>query len=337
MTITQRVSDFYRQRFWRWVARRLQPTRKITLSNKKLFIFPSRAGFGFLIFTLLLWMIGTNYENNLVLGLAYGLVALFVVTILHTFNNLSGLQLEYLGSTAVFCDEDAEIELLLNCEPNQSYENVQVGYPQGSMATADLIDTDQLRLKIFVPAYHRGWLNPGRLQVKTTFPFGIIRCWTWLDMDARVLVYPKPVAAGKPPASQVGSDEGELHSKHGAEDFYGLKNYQAGESLRQVAWKQYARGGELYSKEYAAYCDQNLWLEWDSLEGLPREERLSRLCFWVLEISKTQQDYGLRLPGVEIQPSTGLAHKQQVLKALAVFDWQALSELLARKGKGGRS
>ena len=110
--------------------------------------------------------------------LAYGLVALFVVTILHTFNNLSGLQLEYLGSTAVFCDEDAEIELLLNCEPNQSYENVQVGYPQGSTATADLIDTDQLRLKIFVPAAHRGWLNPGRLRVETTFPFGIIRCWT---------------------------------------------------------------------------------------------------------------------------------------------------------------
>lgn len=330
MAVTERISDFYRQRFWRWVSRRIQPQKKITLNNKRLFIFPSKAGFGFLAFALLLWLVGTNYENNLILSLSFVLLALFVVTILHTFNNLSGLQLEYLSSSPVFLGEDGEVEFLLQRpmqkKQRQAYENIHLGFNTGAMAMAELIEDDQMRVKVFVPATQRGWFNPGRLCVETTFPFGIIRCWTWLDMDVRILVYPQPVAAGAPPASQVSSGDGEMQTEHGAEDFYGLKEYQPGESLRQIAWKQYARGGELYSKEYATYQDQHLWLDWEALSGLGREERLSRLCFWVLDISKTQLEYGLRLPGCEIAPATGLPHKLNVLKALALFEWELVKE-----------
>ncbi|BFM15380.1 DUF58 domain-containing protein [Maricurvus nonylphenolicus] len=327
MAVTDRISDFYRQRFWRWVSRRLQPQRKVTLDNKKLFIFPSKAGFGFLGFAALLWLVGTNYENNLILGLAFTLTALFVVTILHTFSNLSGLQLEFVSSSSVFLGDDGEVELLLQRPmqkggKSQGYENILVGFPTGGQTITDLIEDDQVRIKAFVPTCQRGWFNPGRLLVESRFPFGIIRCWTWLDMDMQILVYPQPLAAGKPPPSEVSGDEGEFHCEHGAEDFYGFKSYQPGESLKQIAWKQYARGGDLYTKEYATHRDQHLWLDWDSLEGMGREERLSRLCFWVLEISKTQQEYGLRLPGVEIVPGTGLPHKQAVLKALALFECQ---------------
>ena len=73
------IKSLFRRRFWRWIQRRLKPQREQTLNNKKLFIFPSRAGFGFLGFAFLLWLVGTNYENNLVLGLAFLLTALMVV------------------------------------------------------------------------------------------------------------------------------------------------------------------------------------------------------------------------------------------------------------------
>jgi uncharacterized protein (DUF58 family) len=61
------------------------------------------------------------------------------------------------------------------------------------------------------------------------------------------------------------------------------------------------------------------WLEWSSLDGMDVEARLSQLCLWVLESDAAQRTYGLRLPGKEIAPSGGAAHRFACLRALAGF------------------
>jgi len=106
----------------------------------------------------------------------------------------------------------------------------------------------------------------------------------------------------------------------GVEDFVGLKNYQPGAPLKHVAWKHYARGRGMHQKEYSDYVDRRIWLDWDYFAGMPKESRLSRLCYWVLEISKTTDEYGLRIPGVTLQPARGEDHKRKVLEALALFE-----------------
>jgi uncharacterized protein (DUF58 family) len=53
--------------------------------------------------------------------------------------------------------------------------------------------------------------------------------------------------------------------------------------------------------------------------GAPAEERLSQLCFWVLEFDRSNQEYGLRLPGVVIHPASGESHRTQVLRHLALW------------------
>ena len=312
-------AGFLRRRFWRWINRRLPPQREITLDRFRLFVFPSLPGFVYLLLCLLVWLLGTNYDNNLALLLTYLLVSLFVVAILHTFNNLSGLTLTALGGQTAFAGEDVELEVLLSRNGKRRYENIQLGWSGGSLATVDVIDSAEQRVKLFVPTTKRGWFNPGRLLVVTHYPLGLIRVWTWLDLDIKALVYPAPVAAGAPPPALGQHGDGEQLHEAGAEDFSGLKDYQPGHSLRHVAWKQYARGRGLYLKEYADYLASGCWLDWDALEGLPREERLSRLCHWVIEMAKTPDDYGLRLPGEEVAPAAGLDHKHRLLRALALF------------------
>ena len=105
-----------------------------------------------------------------------------------------------------------------------------------------------------------------------------------------------------------------------AEDFYGLREYQPGDAIRHIAWRAYARSETLMTKQFAAYADRRVWLEWDHFEGLDREARLSRLCFWVLRLNSTNDEYGLRLPGLEIAPARGEAHRDEVLKTLALFE-----------------
>ncbi|HAU4891590.1 TPA: hypothetical protein F3L22_24095, partial [Aeromonas hydrophila] len=82
-----------------WLARRIPPTRQITLQGRCLFILPTRLGLWYLLVMLAIYLLGTNYQNNLVLLVAYGLGSLFMVTMWLTHRNLLGLSL--LGGPAV--------------------------------------------------------------------------------------------------------------------------------------------------------------------------------------------------------------------------------------------
>ena len=106
----------------------------------------------------------------------------------------------------------------------------------------------------------------------------------------------------------------------GDADFAGLRPFQAGDSLHRVAWKAYARGQGLHTKQYAGTDVVSHVFDWDSLEGLGTEARLAQLCRWVLDAQERGEAFGLRLPGQAIAPNLGAAHRQHCLTALALFD-----------------
>ena len=89
--------------------------------------------------------------------------------------------------------------------------------------------------------------------------------------------------------------------------------------MKQVAWKNVARGQGLQVKQFAEYVDDRIWLDWDMFYGFGAEGRLSRLCYCVLNLSRTDTAYGLRMPGVEIAPDKGTGHRNWLLKVLALY------------------
>jgi len=101
------------QRMWRWIDSRRPPAKQQNLSRNNLYIFPSWQGLWFLVADIILWLVGTNYENNLILAMAFLLITLFVITILHTFANLSGLSIQLLSVKPVFSGETAEVKILV--------------------------------------------------------------------------------------------------------------------------------------------------------------------------------------------------------------------------------
>ena len=95
------------------------------------------------------------------------------------------------------------------------------------------------------------------------------------------------------------------------------------DSPRHVAWKAYARTGDLLSKQFSGADTSSQWLDFDGIEVNDVERRLSILTRWIIDADQTQQDYGLRLPGQEFPPAHGEAHRHRCLKALAFFNEQA--------------
>jgi uncharacterized protein (DUF58 family) len=309
------------ERFNRWLSARMPPANSVTLDQRKIFILPTRQGMYFALLVCAMVIAGINYQNSLIFALAFLLVSLFMVAMLHTYRNLSGLTLVAGSTRPAFAGEEAEFTTVLKRLGDRTYESLQVGWNRELLSRAELVQDMEVRIRSFVYAEKRGRFNPGRIMVQTFYPLGLFRSWSWVDLDMSTIVYPRPIAGGEVASAVTTSDkEGELVFRDGAEDFYGLREYQPGDSTRHIAWKAYARSETLMTKQYAAYADRRVWLEWDYFAGMDKERRLSHLCYWVLALNSTNDEYGLRLPGVEIEPGRGEPHRDRVLRALALYE-----------------
>lgn len=307
-------------RFQSWLKKRIPPASQVTLTQKNIFILPTREGLYFVVLILFMMLAGINYQNSLIFALAFLLTSLFMVSILHTFRNLSGLTLQGHRGSPVFAGEDCDFVVTLSRDGKRIYEGVVIGWHRDMKQGIDLIDDSIVRQRVYAPAKRRGLFNPGRILVETFYPVGLFRAWSWVDLDLSTVVYPKPIAAGALPEHESTADEGELVRRDGVDDFFGIRDYQQGDGIRHIAWKTFARTGELQVKEFAAHVDRQVWLEWDALPGLDREARLSRLAWWTLQLAKTNDEFGLRLPGIEVAQGRGPEHQDKVLTALALFE-----------------
>jgi uncharacterized protein (DUF58 family) len=306
-------------RWQRWVTRQIPAARSVTLDHRRIFIFPSRTGL-FFLFCLVFMLLGAvNYQNNMSFALVFLLANLFVIAILHTFANLSGLTITAVRAGPVFAGQRAEFEVMLSRKSRRDYYALHLKWPGSDSVLVSLTGPGDSHVKLYLDTQKRGWCNPGRLLVESTYPLGLLRAWTWVDLDIRALVYPVPRISGPLPEIASVRPDGSAFPVPGSDDFYGMRNYARGDSPKQVFWKSLAKGQPLQTKQYTAYADPSVWLGWELFEGMSDEQRLSQLCYWVMELNRSNAEYGLRMPGVTIAPASGEAHRLEVLRQLALY------------------
>lgn len=317
------INIWFSKRAQRWLARKIPVVSSTSLHRKNIFILPTGHGLLFVTATTLVFVTAINYVLSLAFGLAFLMISLFLITILHTFRNLQHMTVKGLNANAVFAGEDAAFPVLLRRGNGRVHETLELRFPGGIFSYAELLDSEQERVNVYLPAPQRGVLRAPRLIVQTRFPLGLWRAWSRLDLGLSCLVYPAPVAAPlRRPSLAVSSGTAES-TRPGAEDFHGLRNYLPGDSLKHVAWKNLARGQGLKVKQFVDMVDDQLILDWSMFPGLNAEERLSRLCFWVLKLARSETEYGLRIPGVDIPAGSGEVHRKRLLTELALWGGRA--------------
>lgn len=308
----------FSQRWQHWLERRIPATRAVTLDQRRIFIFPSRVGLWFLAALGVMLIAAINYQNNMAFALTFFLFSLFVVAILHTFANLSGLQLAAVRAQPVFAGDAAEFDIQLQRSPRRRHHGIQLGWPRQPLTEVSLTDAEQQIARLFHATERRGWLRPGRLLVQSFYPLGLLRAWTWIDLDQAALVYPRPLACPRPLGAGEGQGDGDKRRQLGSEDFHGFRAYRSGDNLRHVLWRARAKGLPLQTKQFSEPQVQTQWLDWDALSG-DRETRLSQLCYWVLELHRQNVVYGLRLPGAALELGAGNEQRERALQRLALF------------------
>jgi uncharacterized protein (DUF58 family) len=293
----------------------------VVLTQRRVYILPTGQGLLFAI-TIALLLIGSiNYNLSLGYVLTFLLAGLGVVAMLHTWRNLARIALRPGRVSPVYAGEHAVFAITL--ENHAAFDRIAIGATAdatpGTYADIDALGAASIR--ITVPTTRRGWRPLGRFRVYTTFPLGLFRAWSNVELDERCLVYPRP-EAGDPPLPRAVAVSGDTggHGR-GAEDFAGLREYHPGDSPRHVAWKAYARGEQLLTKQFGGRAGSEVWLDWNEIAGIfGVEQRLARLTRWALMADADGTAYGLRIPGLEIPPAVGTGHRAACLQALALYE-----------------
>ena len=165
----------------------------------------------------------------------------------------------------------------------------------------------------------RGSLALGRLTLRSDWPLGLWRCWSYLHVSRQALVFPAPERDAPALPNQRTLDLNSLGSSSQSGDVAGLREYQPGDSIGSIAWKSAARGLGLLSRTYDNEAhDATTLIDLQSADVAGLEAQLSRLCAWVLKAEQTQTDYAFRLPGFFLELHRGKEQQIQALSALAL-------------------
>ena len=316
-----------RRRFRAWWQARTPRSDTLLLTQRNVYILPTRAGLLFAVTLVVLLLASINYQLNLGYLLTFILAGAGIVSMHLTHATLRALTLHLHPVSAVHAGDAAllpvvlttpgaarwGIGLRLQSAPASTVTWIDV--PKGGQATAHLS---------FVPT-RRGLHEIPSIVAETRFPLGLFRAWAYWRPAAQVLAYPQPESppAPLPAASPAPGGPAVARRSDGAE-FDGIRAYRRGDAPKHIVWKKAARalesGGELVSRDASSSAHQQLWLDWAQCGALSAEDRLSRLASWVLAAHRAGADFGLRLPGAELPPTQGDAHRRACLEALAL--WQ---------------
>lgn len=296
-------------------------TGVIVLVQRRVFILPTRQGLTFAAVLLLMLTGSINYNLSLGFILTFLLGAMGVNAMVYTFRNMANLRIAGGRARPVFAGDTAHFIVHIDNSGRTHRYAIGLTHDRKESVFVDVPPRTTVATAVGILARRRGILRPGRLTLFTRFPLGFFYAWSYLELDMRCVVYPRPASRGLPLPPATTSAGAGAERGQGQEDFSGLRQYHVGDSPRHIAWKAAARDQGLLTKQFTGRADTELWLDWSALPPLMGvEERLSQLARWVLDAHAAGLSFGLRLPGETIEMAMGHAQRDRCLEALALFE-----------------
>ncbi len=306
------VPTALRQRFNNWLFRPKIDYGTVVLTQRRIYIVPTKQGAGLAVLLLLLLTGDINYNLSLGYALTFTLAMMAFMSMLHAFRNLAHLEIRTGKAEPVFCGEMARFALYFDSELPR-YQ-LCLTDQKDNRVSFDIAAGQSREIFFPLPALNRGWLKTGRLKLYTEFPLGLFHAWSYLHFDTSCLIYAKPLEDAPLPEAPGGAG-----ARSGDDDFAGLRNYTRGDALPRIAWKSYAQGHELQVKQFSSEAGKEIWLDLSKTPDQDLEGKLSRMTRWVLDAEALGLRYGLSLPNFELPPSNGAEHRDACLRKIALI------------------
>ena len=270
----------------RLTGKRLWSGHEKTLKQRDLFILPNRFGIyvGFLVFAS--FAMGYRVQNNFILLGVIFLFLIFMLSLIASVRNLQGLSFSFRTAPYYLASETQHVMLSLQ-RPDPAY-NLELHLPTSDKLVLNL-PKGQAEIRPAIGRLPRGVHTIPKLKVQTRFPFGIVRCWSWLSPSLSMTVCPtpdmKPLSAyprssqrpardglddfstQMPPQASPQTDDGSLQDPRIFED---------GDLPSRIDWKRFAATRELLTRDFSPPDTGDVLLQ--APANMEKEAALSYLC-----------------------------------------------------------
>jgi len=312
----------FKQRLLRVEAKDELPLR---LRHERIYILPTTRGIAFVAVSLVMILASMNYGLNLGYALSFIFVGLFAACLLSTYLNLSQLTIESISSDDTFAGSPVEYHIAISDSRLESRARARYSITLqalDSTTTFDVRAGHATHAELRTAQTHRGIHQLGRLTISSDFPLGLWRGWGYVHTPAKTFIYPRPESPITAfPLSVARSTQRQTLAPEERE-FDQLKRHQPTDTLSSVAWKTVARGRGWFSKEFTTTeAGNELIFSWSATEELQDpEQRLSRLCAWILQAETLATPYELDLPAYTTKSALGSEHRKNCLRQLSAFE-----------------
>lgn len=276
-------------------------------------MIPNRFGMAMCFLFLFFTVTGAHYSNNLIFLFAFIVVSFLLIAILQTAKNLRGIDVLSVRLPNGFPTEPSAVDILV-CN-TKNIEKFGLGLQFKEQKDHVIVHEISPQDKKWVShpfrlPGKRGSYRALRIKVFTDAPYGLFYGWYYLSPSAEGIVYPRP--SGLPHDSKTPLSLGS--------DFSGIKEYQEGDPLQRISWKQSAKREDLLVKEFD---DETPASEVFKLEDCPQsdiEGQLSQLALWLTQAEANHKTYALVLREPIAALGRGETHLHQCLAELGVYN-----------------
>ena len=214
-------------------------------NRSKIIIYPNLNGLSVGVLVFFCFLISVFYENNFALLLSIIIFFIFFISIFISNQNLNNLNIQWKDEYFLEQNKYEKIYLQILNETNEKKLNIDAVYQNKNIGNYNFINKIN---KIFIPLFNdnRGVFKLQRLNLKSTYPFGIIRTKRFFDSNSKLIVFPKTIR----PNQDLMNEFNINLNGHTLDEFDGIEDYKNGDDFSKIAWKKSTLKNKKYIKKF---------------------------------------------------------------------------------------
>lgn len=291
----------------------------ITLKHNTIYVLPSTLGVYFSVVALLNLVMGINYQNNLILFMAYLMFVIIIFALILGYTNAKGLTVSLKYAIESFAPQAPQ--LVWQVHADKPCQAITLSYPYDLKNACYItrVKNKAIKCQLPLPYTKRGCYQLKPIKIASSYPFGLVSVWSYIQPRSAVYVYPTIIKTTVQKNQNLvvnNTDEGtEQHT--GDDEFESLISHLPEMGLQRISWKHYAKTQQLLVKQFTDFKSANIEFDFNLVTG-DSEQRLGKLCFLVCQAFESNKNYSLKLPNNFIASNSGKLHHQCCLEALSL-------------------
>jgi uncharacterized protein (DUF58 family) len=290
-------------------------------ASGRVWVVPNGRTLGLFAVLVAMCYAGASQGNGAAYLLCFLLTSLAVVSLVHAWANLQGLEVSVESIAPVFVGEEVVVRAIVAAASKQNHFGIRLPTRPGSPpVTGSVIKAGApSRIEVRFPARKRGRYHKLELELTSDYPLGFLTARQLITIFHDYDIYPAPRGTIPWPRTLTPTRQPRDGTQREGDDFGGTRLWRRGESQRHIDWKAAARSPVLLTKQWTGEVDEILHFDWATLPSLNSEARLSQMAKWIVAAEHSFETYELRLPGKTIRPARGDRHYHECLRSLASF------------------